>query len=113
MLTTLTLWTVQPIWLTGPSADGTGGILGFIVPMAIIFAIFYFFIYRPQKKRETEHQEMVNSLKKGDQIVTIGGIHGTIKQIDDDSVLAQVDSNGVKLRFDKQAIANVGRDNKN
>jgi preprotein translocase subunit YajC len=54
---------------------------------------------------------MIESLKKGDQIVTIGGIHGTIRQIDEDSVLAQVDSNGVKLRFDKQAIASAGTEN--
>jgi preprotein translocase subunit YajC len=89
---------------------GGGGLVGFLVPMAVIFAIFYFFIVRPQRKREQEHEEMVENLEKGDQIVTIGGIHGTIRRIDDDSVLVQVDSNSTKLRIDKQAIANVGPD---
>jgi preprotein translocase subunit YajC len=51
---------------------------------------------------------MVEDLQKGDQIVTIGGIHGTVRRVDDDSILAQVDSNGVKLRIDKQAISSVG-----
>jgi preprotein translocase subunit YajC len=85
-------------------------IVQFLVPLVLIFGVFYLFIYRPQQKREQEHQEMVDNLQKGDQIVTIGGIHGTVRRIDDDSILAQVDSSGTKLRFDKQAIASVGPD---
>ena len=102
------LSSAAPVLLAGQGTDATGGILGFAVPLILIFGVFYLLINRPQKKREQEHQEMVESLDTGDQIVTIGGIHGTIRRIDDDSVLAQVDSNGVKIRIDKQAIANVG-----
>jgi preprotein translocase subunit YajC len=106
-----------PILLAGqPAGDGGGleGILfGFVLPMAAIFAVFYFFVIRPQRKRQQQHEEMVEKIKKGDQIVTIGGIHGTVKRIDSDSVLAQVDSNGVKLRIDKQAIASVGGSGQN
>jgi preprotein translocase subunit YajC len=94
--------------LAGGSADGSGGVLSLLLPFVLIFAVFYFFIYRPQQKREQEHNEMVEDLQKGDQIVTIGGIHGTVRRVDDDSILAQVDSNGVKLRIDKQAISSVG-----
>lgn len=90
-----------------PAEGGGGSLIGFLLPLLLIFAVFYFFIIRPQRKRQQEHEEMVQALKKGDKIVTIGGIHGTITRIDDDSVLAQVDNN-VKLRFDKNAIANVG-----
>lgn len=109
MFTHLALAALQPILLTGQAPEGgTGGLISFLLPLVLIFAVFYFFIMRPQKKREQQHQEMVETLKKGDRIVTIGGIHGTIRQVDEDSVLAQVDSNGVKLRIDKQAIANVG-----
>lgn len=104
------LASVAPVLLAGQGTDATGGILGFVVPIVLIFGVFYLLIYRPQKKREQEHQEMVDNLNTGDQIVTIGGIHGTIRRIDDDSVLAQVDSKGVKIRIDKQAIANVGSD---
>lgn len=100
-----------PVLLTGQSSDATGGLMGFLLPLVLIFGVFYLFIYRPQQKREQEHQEMVDGLQKGDQIVTVGGIHGTVRRIDDDSVLAQVDSNGVKIRIDKQAIASVGGKN--
>jgi preprotein translocase subunit YajC len=106
------LASAAPVVLSGQSTDATGGIVGFLVPLVLIFVVFYFIIYRPQQKREQEHQEMVDNLSKGDQIVTVGGIHGTVRRIDDDSVLAQVDSNGVKLRIDKQAIANVGPSDK-
>lgn len=99
----------SPVLLTGgQAADGTGGLISFVIPLVLVIGVFYLFIYRPQKKREEEHQDMVEDLKKGDKIVTIGGIHGTVKSIDDDSILAQVDRSGTKLRFDKQAIANVG-----
>jgi len=94
------------------SGDGSGGLFGLLLPLLLIGLVFYFFIYKPQKDREQEHQEMVESLEQGDKIVTIGGIHGTIQRIDDeeDSVLAQVDSKGTKLRVNKDAIASRGGD---
>ena len=101
---------VAPVLLMGGGSDATGGLIGFVLPLVLIFGVFYLFIYRPQQKREQEHQEMVDNLERGDQIVTIGGIHGKVIRIDEDSVLAQVDSSGTKLRFDKQAISNVGPD---
>jgi len=107
MVSTL-LFGLSPFLLTAGDADSSGGIFGLLLPFVLIFAVFYFFIYRPQQKREQKHSAMVENLKKGDQIVTIGGIHGTVRRIDDDSILAQVDSNGVKLRIDKQAISSVG-----
>ncbi len=100
-----------PLLLAGQSAEGgTDLIWGFAVPMVAIFAVFYFFIIRPQRKRQQQHQEMIEKIERGDQIVTVGGLHGTVREIDDDSVLAQVDSKGTKLRIDKQAIANIGGD---
>jgi len=76
----------------------------------LIIGVFYFFIYRPQQKREEEHQEMVNNLEQGDKIVTVGGIHGTVQKIDEDSILAQVDSKGTRLRFDKDSVASLAND---
>jgi len=103
-----------PVFLAGGQpADGTGGIISFLIPIVLVIGVFYLFIYRPQKKQQEEHEEMVSNLEKGDKIVTIGGIHGTVRRIDDDSLLVQVDSSGTKLRFDKQAIANVGGDDNN
>jgi preprotein translocase subunit YajC len=94
------------VLLVGQSGNGSGGLFGLLLPLVLIGLVFYFFIYRPQQKREEEHNEMVASLEQGDKIVTVGGIHGTVQRIDDDSILAQVDSKGTKMRFDKQAIAN-------
>ncbi len=102
--------TLTPVLLVGQSGSGGGGIVGLLFPLVLIIGVFYFFIYRPQQKREEEHQEMVDNLEQGDKIVTVGGIHGTIQKIDDDSILAQVDSKGTRLRFDKDSIASLAND---
>ena len=94
------------VLLMAQPAEGASPLVTFL-PLIIIAAIFYFLIIRPQKKREQERQDMIEAVKKGDKIVTIGGVHGTVRRIDEDSVLAEVDSS-VKLRIDKNAIANVG-----
>ena len=101
---------LSPVLLVGQSGDGSGGLFGLLLPLVLIGLVFYFFIYRPQQKREEEHEAMVANLEQGDKIVTIGGVHGTIQRIDDDSVLAQVDSKGTNLRVDKQAIASTEND---
>jgi preprotein translocase subunit YajC len=101
---------LAPVFLMAQSGDGSGGLFGLLLPLLLIGLVFYFFIYKPQKDREQEHQEMVETLEQGDKIVTIGGIHGTIQRIDDESVLAQVDSKGTKLRVNKDAIADRGED---
>ena len=101
---------LDPVLLVGQSGSGGGGFAGLLLPLVLIIGVFYFFIYRPQQKREEEHQEMVDNLEQGDKIVTVGGIHGTVQTIDEDSVLAQVDSKGTRLRFDKDSIASLAND---
>lgn len=76
------------------------------LPLILIFVVFYFFIIRPQKKKEDERKKMITAVKKGDKVVTIGGVHGTVTQVDETSVLIQADTN-VKLRVEKNAIASV------
>jgi preprotein translocase subunit YajC len=94
-------------FLLMPQAGGEPNFLVTMLPLLLIFVVFYFFIIRPQKKRETERKALIEAVKKGDRIVTLGGIHGTVQQVDDASLLVQVDSN-VKLRIDKNAVASVG-----
>jgi preprotein translocase subunit YajC len=77
------------------------------LPLILIFVVFYFFIIRPQKKKEEDRKRMIGAVKKNDKIVTIGGVHGTVTQVDETSLLVQVDTN-TKLRIDKNAVANVG-----
>ena len=93
--------------LIGAPADGGGGNpIAMFLPLILIFIVFYFFLIRPQKKKEDARKKMIEAVAKNDRIVTIGGIHGTVTQVDEGSVLAQVDSN-TKLRIDKNAIASV------
>ena len=71
-----------------------------------MFVLFYFLLIRPQKKRQNSVQQMQNSLKKGDKIVTIGGMHGTIDAIDESKIIIK-SPDGSKLTFDRQAIREV------
>ncbi len=85
-------------------AGGQGSLMGMLFPLAIFVAIFYFFIIRPQKKRQRTQDELLASLTRGDQIVTIGGFFATIREVKDDSVIVEV-AEGVKVRILKTAVA--------
>ncbi|MDR1972791.1 MAG: preprotein translocase subunit YajC [Treponema sp.] len=89
----------------GGSASGGAAFLQF-VPFIAIIAIFYFLIIRPQNKKQKETQRMLEALKKGDRVVTVGGIHGVIQTVRDHSIILKVDDN-VKLEFNRSAISTV------
>lgn len=91
--------------LMAPQDAAAPNPLTMFVPMILIFAVIYFFIIRPQKKEDTR-KAMISAVKKGDRIVTIGGIHGKVLSVDEGTVLVEVDGS-VKLRFDKNALASV------
>jgi len=76
------------------------------LPLVIIIFIFYFMIYRPQKKRQKAREQQVNQIEKGDKIITASGIHGTIAQIEDTTILLQVSDN-TKIRIEKTAVGSV------
>ncbi len=69
-----------------------------------IILIFYFFMIRPQQKKQKDHKKFVEDIKKGDNVVTIGGMHGKIFSIDDDKITLEVDK-GTKLTFEKSSIS--------
>jgi preprotein translocase subunit YajC len=77
-----------------------------LIPFALIIAVFYFLIIRPQNKKQKETQKMLSALKKGDKIVTIGGLHGTIQSVKESTVIVRVDDN-VKLEFNRSAVSGV------
>ena len=85
--------------------EGGAGMFGFL-PLVAIIAIFYFLILRPQSKKQKETQRMLSALKKGDRVVTIGGIHGIIQSIKDSTIIIKVDDN-VKLEFNRAAVSAV------
>jgi preprotein translocase subunit YajC len=76
------------------------------LPFILIIAIFYFLITRPQNKKQKETQKMLAAIKKGDKIVTIGGVHGVISTVRESSVVVKVDDN-TKIEFSRSAIATV------
>lgn len=80
--------------------------LGTIAPLILMFAIFYFLLIRPQQKRQKAVQQMQNDLKKGDKIVTIGGLHGMIDAIDEGKIVIKC-GDGSRLTYDRAAIREV------
>ncbi|WP_280768616.1 preprotein translocase subunit YajC [Salipaludibacillus daqingensis] len=81
-------------------------LFGALIPLLLMFAIFYFLLIRPQQKRQKKVQEMHSSLQKGDKIITIGGVHGTVDAIDENRIVVDVDGNN-KLTFDRQAVREI------
>lgn len=92
--------------LMAPQDAAPANPLTMFVPMILIFVVIYLFIIRPQKKKEDTRKAMIAAIKKGDRVVTIGGLHGKVVQIDDTSVLLEVDGT-VKLRYEKSALSTV------
>lgn len=92
--------------LLAQEAGGTGSIWGMILPFVLMFAVFYFLLIRPQQKKQKSRNLMLSQLKKGDKVTTIGGIHGTIVEITDDTVVLRVNDT-MKITFERSAINNV------
>ncbi|MGE5197137.1 MAG: preprotein translocase subunit YajC [Deltaproteobacteria bacterium] len=86
-----------------PQAQTIGPLVN-LFPLILIFIVFYFLIIRPQKSKEKEHQKMLSGLNKNDEVVTTGGIHGTIVNVKDKTVILRVDDD-VKIEVEKSCIA--------
>ncbi|ABB23047.1 preprotein translocase subunit YajC [Pelodictyon luteolum] len=101
---------IQTILLFAPPTQGgpAPNPLVQLVPLVLIFVVFYFFMIRPQQKKQKDREKVLESLKRGDRVVTIGGIHGTVAGIDTEkkTVLVQVSEN-TKIKFDRSAVANI------
>ena len=94
---------------TGGAGGGTsGGGFGAFVPLIIIFAIFYFLLIRPQQKKAKQHKQLLSALKKGDRVVSSGGLHGLITGLSDDVVTMEI-SPKVRVKVSRASIAGVLR----
>lgn len=97
-------------WAMGPQPQGgqqPGGLMAFLstlIPFVLIFVIFYFLLIRPQQKRAKEHQRMLESLKRGDKVITAGGIYGVVEAVGQNTVTLKIAEN-VKVKFGKGYIA--------
>ncbi|MBQ3825076.1 MAG: preprotein translocase subunit YajC, partial [Spirochaetaceae bacterium] len=89
-----------------------GNALMMPITLVLIIVIFYFFMIRPENKKRKETEKMIAALKKGDKVVTIGGIHGVVSQPKENTIIVKVDD-GTKIEFNRSAISTVLVDKKN
>ena len=89
----------------GTGGEGASGFTGFI-PLILMFVIFYFLLIRPQQKRTKEHRQMISAVKKGDRIVTSGGIHGRVTGADDTTLTVEI-ADKVRVKVARGNVANL------
>ena len=92
--------------LTQNKANGGGTLFGLLVPLLVIFGVFYIFIIIPQQRTEKKRQAMLASIEKGDKVITIGGIIGTVNKVDEKFVILKV-SQDTNIKFDRSAIKGI------
>ena len=95
----------MPLTAAAETATGLGSLFS-MLPILLIFVIFYFLLIRPQNKKQKETEKMIAALKKGDKVVTIGGIHGVVSSTKENTVIVKVDDN-TKIEFNRSAIASL------
>lgn len=100
---------IGPVGMAAPPGGAQGqqpGLISFLPMILMLLAIFYMFVFRPQQKKQKEQKQMLESVKKGDHVVTSGGIHGIVAAVKENVVSIKVADN-VKIDFSKTAIAAV------
>jgi len=101
---------VSQLLMAAPQQGAEGGgpeaLLGTFLPFIVIILIMYFLMIRPQNKKRKETERMLSALKKGDKVVTIGGLHGTVQSVKETTVIIKADDN-VKLEFLRSAVSSV------
>jgi len=101
----ITLAFISGCALTGtPEGEEGGSIAPLIIFLVLIFGMMYFLMIRPQRKRQKEHQELMEDLRRGDRVITAGGVYGVIESVSEDSVIIKVES-GTTMRVAKGSIA--------
>ena len=89
------------------AAGGASSAFSSFVPLILIFAIMYFLMIRPQQKKAKQHKDMIDSLRRGDQVVTSGGVLGKVSKVSDDGIVEIEIAEGVKVRVMRATIAQV------
>ncbi|MDD2273384.1 MAG: preprotein translocase subunit YajC [Desulfuromonadaceae bacterium] len=95
----------------GAAGGATGGMAAFqqIIPLVFMFAIFYFLLIRPQQKKAKEHKALLEAMKKGDNVITAGGVHGKVSAVENDIVTLEI-ANNVNIKITKSYIAAIKKD---
>ena len=92
----------------GGAGGGQSGGFGAFIPLILMFAIFYFLLIRPQQKKAKQHRELLSALKKGDRVVSSGGLHGVITGMSDDIVTMEI-APKVRVKVSRASISGVAR----
>jgi preprotein translocase subunit YajC len=90
----------------GVAAPGSAGGLASFIPLILMFVIFYFLLIRPQQKKTKEHRDMIASVKKGDRIVTSGGIHGQVTAVEDATLTVEI-SDKVRIKLNRANVSGL------
>ena len=90
------------------AAAGSGGIVGMLLPFALIFGVFYFLVIRPQQKQRSKHQQFLTELKRGDEVVTSSGIIGTVSTVSDNIVTLEI-ADEVKIKILKGMVSSSAK----
>lgn len=98
---------VTPAFAQAAGAPGAGAAFAQFVPLILIFAIMYFLLIRPQQKRAKEHRAVIEGLRRGDQVVTGGGIVGKVTKVQEDGMVEVEIAEGVKVKVMKSTIGQV------
>ncbi|MCO4770899.1 MAG: preprotein translocase subunit YajC [Deltaproteobacteria bacterium] len=96
-------------WAQAGGGAPAGGGASMLVMFGMVFAIMYFLMIRPQNKRMQAHAAMVAALKKGDELVTVGGLHGRIASVEEKAVVVEI-AKGIKITVDKDKVSRIGAD---
>lgn len=97
------------LFMAPQGQNGGGSLMSTLIMFGLIFVIFYFMIIRPQQRRQKEREQMLSSLKKGDKVITAGGLHGTVVGLEDKTLLVQIADN-VKVKVERSSISTILRE---
>lgn len=98
---------VTPAYAQAAGAAGTGSLIGSMLPLVLIFGIMYFLLIRPQQKKMRNLKAMIDAVRRGDQVLTAGGIIGKVIKVGDDNVVEVEIAEGVKVKIVKSTISQV------
>lgn len=97
---------IDVAYAMGGAPGGEAGSFGMFMPLIIMFAIFYFLLIRPQQKKQKDHREMIAAIKKGDKVITSGGLHGVVTGTTDTSMTIEV-APKIRVKVERGFVASV------
>lgn len=97
---------ISPAYAQTAAAPGGGDFFMSLLPLILIFVVFYMLLIRPQQKKMKAHQAMIAAVKRGDQVITSGGVHGKVTKVDDATVMVEVAQN-VQIKVSKHTLSDV------